>query len=283
MARSKKRVWALPDDHSPGGAYLTALDGVEIFYNVWKPTGIPKAAVLALHGIGEHILRYDHVFKRFAEAGILVKGMDYRGHGRTLAKTGAPAFTIFDKVFEDLLLLDAIPIDPSYPENLPTFVMGHSLGGLLALAFSLHHSSKLRSKNFRGVISQAPPIRDAKPTSFSVRIVAKLFGVHVMPRLSHTNMLSLDGLCSSDEVLVSYREDPLVHDLITLRLCRDIFISREFLDSIAGAASFKCPYLMYFSRDDTLVDVEGGRVFYRQSGSKDKTFKEFSGVKHERE
>ncbi|KAJ3151667.1 hypothetical protein HK101_001874, partial [Irineochytrium annulatum] len=146
-----KKPFDITADNLPTGAYFKANDGTEIFYHVWKPTSSsPKAVVIAVHGLGEHIMRYDHVFKRFAEAGILVKGMDYRGHGRTLKKDPkpTPGFSNFDKVFEDLLILDSIDLD--HAPDLPTFIMGHSLGGLLALTFAHHFSSKLRSKNFRG-------------------------------------------------------------------------------------------------------------------------------------
>lgn len=38
-----------------------------------------------IHGVGEHIMRYEHVFTRFAANGIRTLAFDQRGHGRTLA------------------------------------------------------------------------------------------------------------------------------------------------------------------------------------------------------
>ena len=114
------------------------------------------AVVLAVHGLGEHIHRYDHVFSIFAEHGIMVKGMDYRGHGRTLKKnlkSVAGYHTSFEQIWADLLELQDVVVDGvDVSPNTPTFVMGHSLGGLLALTFVANNFEKIR--NFAGVISQ---------------------------------------------------------------------------------------------------------------------------------
>ena len=115
------------------------------------------ATVLAVHGLGEHIQRYDHIFSVFAEHGIMVKGIDYRGHGRTLKKnatTSIPGYhTSFEQIWADLLQLQDMAVEGiDTPRNLPTFVMGHSLGGLLALTFAFHNDKKIH--NLAGVICQ---------------------------------------------------------------------------------------------------------------------------------
>jgi acylglycerol lipase len=108
---------------------------------------------LAVHGLGEHINRYGHVFSKFAASGICVKGLDMRGHGRTLKKNPSyPAgYTPLKEVWEDILLMDAVEVE-GVPKGLPTFVMGHSLGGLTALSFVYFNANRLA--NFKGVIAQ---------------------------------------------------------------------------------------------------------------------------------
>lgn len=56
--------------------------GVTIHYSVWK-SGTPKAVVQLVHGLGEHVLRYEHVAQALVAAGYAVYGDDHRGHGRT--------------------------------------------------------------------------------------------------------------------------------------------------------------------------------------------------------
>jgi acylglycerol lipase len=271
-----------PTSDNPLGQYFTASDGTLIYYNIWKSDTVkPKAVVLAVHGLGEHIHRYDHVFNAFKEEGIVVKGMDYRGHGRTLfknVKSEAVGLTQFDKVWEDIIVMEAIEVD-GVPKGLPTFIMGHSLGGLLALTFAHNHHARI--PNFRGVIAQAPAIRPGTPVPGILKMAAKVLGTSMLPRHSQSNNLDLTGLCSDQSVVDAYVVDPLNHGLITMRLARDIFVHGDEMESIVGAGKFKQPVIIYFSPDDKLTGVAGGRLFYERCGSADKTFKEFPGAKHE--
>ncbi|KAJ3215527.1 hypothetical protein HDU67_000315 [Dinochytrium kinnereticum] len=123
---SPSKAFDIANDDAPG-LYLTAADGMKVYYNVWKAEGVtPIAVVLAVHGLGEHIHRYDHVFSKYAEAGIVVKGLDYRGHGRTLKKNlpiSRPGFLgSFELVWADVLAMNAIAVD-GVPTGLPTFVV----------------------------------------------------------------------------------------------------------------------------------------------------------------
>ncbi len=62
-------------------SYVDA-EGVTIHYFVWK-AGESKAVVQLVHGLGEHVLRYEHVAQKLVAAGYAVYGDDHRGHGRT--------------------------------------------------------------------------------------------------------------------------------------------------------------------------------------------------------
>ena len=62
-------------------SYVDA-EGVTIHYSVWK-AGQSKAVVQLVHGLGEHVLRYEHVAQKLVRAGYAVYGDDHRGHGRT--------------------------------------------------------------------------------------------------------------------------------------------------------------------------------------------------------
>jgi hypothetical protein len=64
--------------------WITEHDGVRVFYKEWIPTtSITRARVIAIHGLGDNIERYDEMFKRFADKGIKTIGMDLRGFGQT--------------------------------------------------------------------------------------------------------------------------------------------------------------------------------------------------------
>lgn len=59
-------------------------DNVDIYARLWQPKGKPVATVTFVHGLGEHIARYEHVFSKFAENSIRVFAYDQRGFGRTV-------------------------------------------------------------------------------------------------------------------------------------------------------------------------------------------------------
>lgn len=107
--------------------------GQDTYFRIWTPSSTPIARVLAIHGLGEHIKRYDHVFKVFADNGILVRGMDWSGMGATVAKqlesktSGAiKGYAEFETVYNDLEILNHFQVEEN-EKNVPTFCFGHSM------------------------------------------------------------------------------------------------------------------------------------------------------------
>ncbi|TPX30311.1 hypothetical protein SmJEL517_g06101 [Synchytrium microbalum] len=154
-----------------GGELLTLpKDGTKFYVKTWKRTGTPIAVVYHFHGMGEHINRYEHVFSAFAQAGFEVKGLDFMGHGRTqVVNNSVKGATDFETVFAQM---DMLVFGTKH--NLPVFLMGHSLGGLLVLAYA--QSRGPRIPNLRGVICQAPAL---KVVPLPLGILAKALGGNV--------------------------------------------------------------------------------------------------------
>ena len=65
--------------------YPSARDGCSIHAQEWAPEGPPRGIVQLVHGISEHIGRYDETARFLAEHGLLVCGGDHLGHGQTAA------------------------------------------------------------------------------------------------------------------------------------------------------------------------------------------------------
>ena len=61
----------------------TSRDGLEMYARGWIPEEQPKAVVCLVHGLGEHVNRYNHVGEAFARAGYALQGFDLRGHGQS--------------------------------------------------------------------------------------------------------------------------------------------------------------------------------------------------------
>ncbi|KAJ9064591.1 hypothetical protein DSO57_1028909 [Entomophthora muscae] len=120
------------------GAYIKNDIGIELFYEVWEPTEFPKAHLLFVHGLGEHISRYNHVFDQFSKAGIKVLAFDQVGCG----ETGRRAKDVGGAMGLKRILLDiSFMIEQFYRPDIPLFLMGHSFGGAAILNF-LERGSK---------------------------------------------------------------------------------------------------------------------------------------------
>ncbi|MGD0752512.1 MAG: alpha/beta fold hydrolase, partial [Anaerolineales bacterium] len=70
-----------------------SLDGFDMYARGWAPQGDPKAAIMLVHGLGEHVARYDHVAAALTEKKYAVLGFDLRGHGKSGGPRGhAPSY-----------------------------------------------------------------------------------------------------------------------------------------------------------------------------------------------
>ena len=108
---------------------LTTNDGLELFTKSWGDVQASRAAVVLVHGLGEHCGRYEHVAQAFVSDGLYVLGFDQRGHGRSPGKRGL--IPSYDQPLEDLTV--ALERAQADAPSLPLFLYGHSLGGLEVL------------------------------------------------------------------------------------------------------------------------------------------------------
>lgn len=100
----------------------------ELAVRTWPNLDASWLAVL-VHGHGEHGGRYGHVADRLVEAGALVVAADQAGHGRS---EGEPVLiTDFDG-----LVADVAATVSSAASDLPTVLIGHGMGGLVATRYA---------------------------------------------------------------------------------------------------------------------------------------------------
>ena len=103
---------------------------------VWKPEGTPRAVVQILHGMAEHIARYEHVARALNQAGYVVVGHDHPGHGPRAKKLG---YFAKENGWNDLLRQAhriSLEVKQQYP-GLPFILLGHSMGSFAAREYAL--------------------------------------------------------------------------------------------------------------------------------------------------
>ena len=121
-----------------------AADGVTLVYRQWLPEGQVQATVQIVHGASEHSGRYGRLAGALTARGLAVYAMDLRGHGRTAESSGVGRYggtsgstggtdsTGVDSVLHDVAALHRV-IDRQHPDA-PRFLLGHSMGSIVALA-----------------------------------------------------------------------------------------------------------------------------------------------------
>jgi alpha-beta hydrolase superfamily lysophospholipase len=120
--------------------------------NLWR-TAHPRASVLVVHGLGEHGGRYAAFASEVAEWGFTTAAVDWPGHGRSPGARGNASWCAMrDEIIP--AALDALATEVSVPRLL----VGHSMGGAMALDVALAHPAPVAS-----VVACAPAVRTSPP------------------------------------------------------------------------------------------------------------------------
>jgi len=220
----------------------TTRDGLIQFRRRWRPVGPSRAAILLLHGIREHTGRYEHVGDHLAEAGFDVVGIDHRGHGQS---GGRRAHVddwkeFLDDVEDQLAELRTL--------ELPVVMLGHSMGGLMAVSYCLDGRP-------------LPDLAVVSGPALGVEMSRqqRLFGMvgPLVRRLSPAFEIreEFDPAVFASDISVGerFRDDPLRVELIT------VGIAMELLDALEDANrkldSLEVPTLCLHGSNDKLVPV----------------------------
>jgi lysophospholipase len=253
--------------HSEGT--FTASDGLTIFHQAWLPDDDPKAVVLLFHGLAEHSGRYAHVGARFVDAGYAVHAPDHRGHGRS---DGKRAFvTSYDEFQRDLAQFRDI-VEAQHP-GLPVIVLGHSMGGNLAMGHVLDHQPGVR-----GMALSGPALKIGDSLSPAKIKLVKLVG-KLAPGL-RPEALEADAISRDPAVVAAYRNDPLV---FTGKMSAGL--GAALVDSMqrfpARYPELRLPILLQHGTADQLTDVAGTRALEAAAVNAQVTAHYYEGLYHE--
>lgn len=218
--------------------FFETTDGHELYYVLYEAEH-PKGHIHLVHGMAEHIGRYEEFACFLVANGYSVSGHDQRGHGRTAERNGMRGFFSdeqgFDRVVDDLA--EVISTVRHQVGKLPLMVFGHSMGSFVVRRFMQLYSSDLTCVVLSG--TGGDPGAAGKMGLFYATAAAKASGkMKVSPIL---DKLTFGGynkafkeeqspfawLSSNPEEVAKYENDPM---------CGFISTNQFFVDLLTGVA-----------------------------------------------
>jgi alpha-beta hydrolase superfamily lysophospholipase len=210
---------------------------------------------LLVHGLAEHIDRYDHVVEALNAAGWAVTAIELRGHGKSEGKRGH--VDRWSQYLDDVRAA-AATIDG------PVVLIGHSMGGLVVLDLAIEgldngiQGLALSDPNV-AVAIEAPAIK-----VMGARLLSKL-----IPSLSLANELDASLICRHQPVVDKYMADPMVYSTITPRWFTEMVKSQKRV--VAHATRYQTPLLMLLGEGDAICDWKTSAALARNWGGEAKT------------
>lgn len=245
----------------PGGAPTLA-------YQLSLPEGA-RAAVLLLHGYGEHGGRYRRVIERWARKKLATAVPDLRGHGWSAGVRGyCDRFSDFHEDVDDMIavLRERAP-------GVPLFGFGHSFGGLIAATYALGHPGA-----FQGIVLSSPYFGLALQVPGAKKLAGQIAS-HLLPKLALPSGLQGKDLTHDETIARLYDTDPLVNKGATARWFTESSTAQR--DLLARAAQIRTPIVVFQGGADRVASPAAARAVFDRLGSADKKFDERNGLFHE--
>lgn len=247
---------------------LTTTDGCSLYWKAWLPNATPKAVVHIIHGYAEHIDRYATVIDELVPAGYAVFGNDHRGHGRSDGKRGH--VRSFQEFIDDENLFRNEVIKRRLP-GIPSFILGHSMGSLIAMNFVEQFPDDIKGLVLSGTGS-GPGTEISAALIFLTKVLSK-----ILPGIQVKSPLPPEFISRDPDVVQAYTNDPLVYNVITPRLAEQMNTYTTIGANNAG--KIKIPVLIQYGSLDTALS--GQKRLYDLVGSEDKAIRCYEGYKHE--
>ncbi len=258
---------------------VEAGDGTRLSVTSWVPRAKPRFVVMIAHGGAEHVERFAHVATFLAAHGGYVFGPDHRGQGHSAGLRGH--VERFEQYSDDLLhvALDErrLILERGLDPNMPWFLFGHSMGGLIALLFLLDHAHELP---LRGAIISSPLLAltmKVPPLKLALgKLAAKL-----MPTLALSAGIPASAISRDPAVVAAYEDDPRRATLVTAAWFEAMQAATARVDQ--EVTEIDVPTLWYVGTGDRICDHhETTRVFNKLGALKPThTLQTFEGYYHE--
>ncbi|KAI1782744.1 lysophospholipase [Ganoderma leucocontextum] len=269
-------------------AWLPGPDGTQFYTRTYPSPTPPRAVVLFVHGFAEHVGRYEWAHGVYAARGITVFAYDQRGFGRTaLDKAKKSAGSAYGRTCRREQLADiewwVKHVRREYPD-VPVFLMGHSMGGGLVLAFGTQAGAppvKETLSMLAGVVASSPLVLQTFPASKVLRFIGGKASA-LLPNVLVDAPVAVEDLSHDPVANEANANDELCIQKGSLKGVHDMLTGGEHL----LANDYKhwprnLPLLLVHGDADRITSFTAARELFDKVEAADKTFMPFEGGFHE--
>lgn len=244
----------------------------------WSPpVGPPLARVVWLHGYGDHVGRYAHVFATLTAARVEVHAFDQLGHGHSAPH---PALGMHncsragDLMDEALAFVDAVEAKQRVRDHNPMFLVGCSLGGMVALYVALRDQRK-----WAGLVLFSPLVDENWSATLRLQATAARLVARVAPGAPLAPVRPHE-LSRDEEHVARHVADPLVpHGPVPVAFANAML--RGMAPLRKQYASLTLPVLALHGTADAITRLTPVKTLLAKCASRDVSLRLFEGARHE--
>lgn len=206
----------------------------------WKADR-PVAVIVIIHGASEYHGRYKWLIEMWRSSGYHVVMGDLPGQGTTTRARGH--IRSFQEYIDEV---DAW-IDKARTFDLPVFLLGHSMGGLVAIEWV----KQQRNPRITGIILSSPCLGLQIKVNKALDLASKGLNV-IAPSLKVDSGLSIDMATRNEDVIEADQNDSLYVRKVSVRWYRELLKTIESA-MVPTEAFLKVPLLVMQAGDDKLA------------------------------
>ena len=264
---------------------------------LWLPEFAPKAVLQMIHGMTEHIGRYEAFAEQLTSNGIAVCGFDLRGHGKNGSDEEVASFGVdgWQQSLNDIRNFSE-EMKKRIP-SVPYFMMGFSLGSFLLREYLGIYPDDTDGAVIIGTgyqpafvlsIMKAIVKKDWMASGFdNTTPLVKKLSFETYNQKFKPNETDSDWLCSDEDELYEYMRDPLCRKYISAGLFWQLLDAMKRTGKRKAASKWKkdMPVLLLSGENDPVGnDGKGVKAVYQQlkkQGLTNVTLKLFPSARHD--
>ncbi|MBI0576696.1 alpha/beta hydrolase [Neobacillus cucumis] len=235
----------------------------------WEAEGEAKAIIVMVHGAMEHHRRYGWLIEMWRTSGFHVIMADLPGQGMT-TRTSRGHIDSFD----EYILEVKDWVQAAYRYNLPVFLLGHSMGGLISIR--LMQEERM---NLAGVILSSPCLGLVQKPSKFLEFLS--YGLNlVFPSFRINSGLTVEMATRNLDVRDADVNDTLYVTKVSVRWYRELTTAMK-LAFLNLEKTHDVPILVMQGGDDKIVNKKEVKDWFNHAPFSEKRFKEWPKLYHE--